>query len=282
MNSALNLAYLVPQPAVIVGRTQESPSIFTLKIRLEEGAAQAAYRHSLGQFNMLYLPGVGEVAISIMSDPEDQQHIGHTIRAVGRVTNKLAELQIGDRIGLRGPFGRGWPIEKMKGRDVVVITGGLGCAPVVAVIHYILRRRSEYGHLTIIQGVKKAEDLIWREQYAQWNTQPDTHVMVAADEGGPLWPWHIGRVTDLFDRIPMQPDKAMAVMCGPEGMMVVSARMLAEHGMLEENMFLSMERNMHCAVGHCGHCQFGGSFICKDGPVYSWPQVKDLISHRGF
>lgn len=282
MNPISSSACHVPQPAVIVGRTQESPSIFTLKLRLEDRTTQAAYRHSLGQFNMLYLPGVGEVAISIMSDPEDRQHIGHTLRAVGRVTNRLAQLRIGDRIGLRGPFGRGWPMEAMKGRDVVVITGGLGCAPVVAAIHYILRRRADYGHLTIIQGVKKAEDLIWREQYAQWNTQPDTHVMVAADEGGPLWPWHIGRVTDLFDRIPMQPGKTMAVMCGPEGMMVVSARMLAEHGMPEENMFLSMERNMHCAVGLCGHCQFGGSFICKDGPVYSWPQVKGLIGHRGF
>jgi sulfhydrogenase subunit gamma (sulfur reductase) len=282
MNPAPNLARLLPQSAVIVDRVQESPTIFTLQLRLEDEAAQAAFNFTPGQFNMLYLPGVGEVAISIMSDPEDRQAIGHTIRSVGRVTHGLAKLQPGDRIGLRGPYGKGWPMETMKGRDVVVVTGGLGCAPVVAVIHYMLRRRAEYGQLTIIQGVKKAEDLIWREQYAQWNTQPDTHVMVAADEGGPLWPWHVGRVTDLFDRIPMQPKQTMAVMCGPEGMMHVSARTLVEHGLPESSIFLSMERNMHCAVGHCGHCQFGGAFVCVDGPVFTWPQVRELIQHRGF
>jgi sulfhydrogenase subunit gamma (sulfur reductase) len=170
----------------------------------------------------------------------------------------------------------------MEGKDIVVVTGGLGCAPVVAVIHYILRRRTNYGHLTIIQGVKKSEDMIWREQYAQWNRLPNTKVLVAADQGAPLWPWHVGRVTELFDQIPMQSDQTMVVMCGPEGMMHVSAQMLLDTGLSETSIFLSMERNMQCAVGHCGHCQFGGAFVCKDGPVFSWPQVKDLIKHRGF
>jgi NAD(P)H-flavin reductase len=282
VNVACSPVFEVPQPAVILGRVQESPSIFTLQLRLEDEAARAAFRHSLGQFNMLYLPGVGEVPISIMSDPDERRHIGHTIRAVGRVTHGLADLLPGARIGLRGPFGNGWPMEAMKGRDVVVVTGGLGCAPVVAAIHYILRRRADYGHLTIIQGVKRAEDLIWRDQYARWSAQPRTLVMVAADEGGPLWPWHVGRVTDLFDRIPMQPHNTMAVMCGPEGMMLVAAEMLIARGLPESGVFLSMERNMHCAVGHCGHCQFGGAFVCRDGPVFSWPQVKALIRHRGF
>jgi len=217
-----------------------------------------------------------------MSDPEDSHFIGHTIRAVGRVSNGLARLQPGDRVGLRGPYGRGWPMQAMEGRDVVVITGGLGCAPVVAVIHYILRRRAHYGHLTIIQGVKKAEDMIWREQYAEWNRMPDTRVLVAADQGASLWPWHVGRITELFDQIPLRPDRTMVVMCGPEGMMHVSAQMLTERGLPEASLFLSMERNMQCAAGHCGHCQFGGVFVCKDGPVFSWPQVKDLIRHRGF
>lgn len=273
---------LVPQSAVVTSRIEESPSIFTLHMRLEDEASQAAFNFHPGQFNMLYLPGVGEVPISIMSDPEDSHFIGHTIRAVGRVSNGLASLQAGDRVGLRGPYGKGWPMQAMEGKDVVVITGGLGCAPVVAVIHYILRRRANYGHLTIIQGVKKAEDMIWREQYAQWNTMPDTKVLVAADHGGALWPWHVGRVTELFDQIPLRPERAMAVMCGPEGMMHVSAQKLIERDLPEASIFLSMERNMQCAVGLCGHCQFGGAFVCKDGPVFNWPQVRDLLRHRGF
>ncbi|MGA7180736.1 MAG: FAD/NAD(P)-binding protein [Thiobacillaceae bacterium] len=268
--------------AVITNRIQESPTIFTLHMRLEDEVSQAAFDFSPGQFNMLYLPGVGEVPISLMSDPDDKHLIGHTIRAVGRVTQGLASLHIGDRIGLRGPYGKGWPMPFMEGKDIVVVTGGLGCAPVVAVIHYILRRRTNYGHLTIIQGVKKSEDMIWREQYAQWNRLPNTKVLVAADQGAPLWPWHVGRVTELFDQIPMQSDQTMVVMCGPEGMMHVSAQMLLDKGLSETSIFLSMERNMQCAVGHCGHCQFGGAFVCKDGPVFSWPQVKDLIKHRGF
>ena len=276
------MSNLVPQTAIITNRIQESPTIFTLQMRLEDEVSQAAFSFSPGQFNMLYLPGVGEVAISIMSDPEDSHLIGHTIRAVGRVTQGFAKLHVGDRIGLRGPYGKGWPMQVMQGKDVVVITGGLGCAPVVAVIHYILRRRARYGHLTVIQGVKKAEDMIWREQYAQWNTLPDTRVLVAADQGGALWPWHVGRVTELFDQIPLRSDQTMVVMCGPEGMMHVSAQMLVEKGLPETRIFLSMERNMQCAVGHCGHCQYGGAFVCKDGPVFSWPQVKSLLQHRGF
>jgi NAD(P)H-flavin reductase len=271
-----------PHAATVVARTQESPSIFTLQLRLNDAAAQTAYRFAPGQFNMLYLPGVGEVAISIMSDPEERNGIGHTIRAAGRVTRGLAALQPGDQLGLRGPFGRGWPLQEVGGRDVVLVLGGLGCAPVVSVIHYVLKRRERYGKLVIIQGVKHTEDLIWREQYSHWATLPDTQVLVAADEGAALWPWHVGRVTEMFGLARFNPERAAAMMCGPEGMMRVAAEHLVARGLSESNLYLSMERNMQCAVGRCGHCQLGGSFVCRDGPVYSWDQVKALLAHRGF
>ena len=163
-----------PHAATVVARTQESPSIFTLQLRLDDAAAQAAFRFAPGQFNMLYLYGVGEVPISIMSDPGDRSGIGHTIRALGRITQGLAALQPGDKVGLRGPFGRGWPLQEVGGNDIVLVTGGLGCAPVVSVIHYILKRRERYGKLVIIQGVKHTEDLIWREQYDHWAKMPNT------------------------------------------------------------------------------------------------------------
>ena len=272
-----------PHAATVVSRTQESPTIFTLQLRLSDAAAQAAYRFAPGQFNMLYLVGVGEVAISIMSDPADRNGIGHTIRAVGRVTRGLSELKPGDQIGLRGPFGRGWPLQEVGGRDLVLVIGGLGCAPVVSVIHYILKRRDRFGKLVIIQGVKHTEDLIWRQQYDRWATLPDTQVLVAADEGAAaLWPWHVGRVTELFALAQFNPERAAAMMCGPEGMMRAAADNLLQRGLPESRLYLSMERNMQCAVGRCGHCQLGGSFVCRDGPVYSWSQVKDLLAHRGF
>ncbi|MDO9468234.1 MAG: FAD/NAD(P)-binding protein [Thiobacillus sp.] len=271
-----------PHAATLVARTQESPTIFTLRLRLDDAAAQAAYRFAPGQFNMLYLYGVGEVPISIMSDPEERDGIGHTIRAIGRVTQGLSALQPGDRIGLRGPFGRGWPLQEMGGCDVVLVTGGLGCAPVVSVIHYVLRRRERFGKLVIIQGVKHAEDLIWREQYDRWAKLPNTQVLVAASKGGALWPWHVGRVVDLFSLARFNPERAVAMMCGPEGMMRAAADSLLAHRLPESNLYLSMERNMQCAVGRCGHCQFGSAFICRDGPVFNWGKVKTLLGHRGF
>ena len=271
-----------PHAATVIARTQESPTIFTLRLRLDDAAAEAAYRFAPGQFNMLYLYGVGEVPISIMSDPEERDGIGHTIRMQGRVTQGLAKLQPGDGVGLRGPFGRGWPLQEVGGRDVVLVTGGLGCAPVVSVIHYVLRRRERFGKLVIIQGVKHAEDLIWREHYDRWARLPDTQVLVAASEGAAFWPWHVGRVTELFGLASFNPENAVAMMCGPEGMMRVAADNLLARGLAESQLYLSMERNMQCAVGRCGHCQIGGAFVCRDGPVFSWGEVKALLAHRGF
>jgi sulfhydrogenase subunit gamma (sulfur reductase) len=271
-----------PLEAEVVERVQESPTIFTLRLRFTDPEQHAAYSFAPGQFNMLYLYGVGEVAISIVSDPEDVHLFGHTIRAVGRVTRGLARLEAGDRLGIRGPYGRGWPLDLAEGRDVMIVTGGLGCAPVVSVINYVMRRRDQFRRLVIMQGVKHSDDLIWRSQYTHWSGLPETQVLVAADEGAALWPWHVGHVTDLFDRVDLDFSTAVAMMCGPEGMMKVAVEQLNRLGMGEDNLFLSMERSMKCAMGLCGHCQHGGRFVCKDGPVFSYAQVKPLFGIRGF
>lgn len=280
MQAAAN-PYL-PCEAEIVERIQESDAVFTLRLRFTDAVMRENYRFWPGQFNMVYLYGVGEVPISIISDPEDERLLDHTIRAVGRVTDGLARLKPGDRVGIRGPYGHGWPLKEATGRDVVVVTGGLGCAPAVSAVNYIIKRRAEYGRLAIIQGVKKSKELIYRARYDAWARVPDTRVMLAADSGDAMWPGHVGLVTDLFDRVEFDQGNTLAMMCGPEGMMVAAARTLAQRGVAEGNIFLSMERNMHCAVGLCGHCQFGGKFICKDGPVFRYPDVKDLLGIRGF
>lgn len=141
---------VVPMAATVVERVDEAPGIFTLRLRLDDAAQRGAYRFAPGQFNMIGLFGAGEVAISIVSDPDEPELIGHTIRALGRVTNGLAQLRAGDTVGVRGPFGRGWPLEDIAGRNVLVVTGGLGCAPVVSVINYILMRRARFGRLAIV------------------------------------------------------------------------------------------------------------------------------------
>ncbi len=272
----------LPYEAEVVERIQESSTIFTLRLKFTDDEQHQRYSFAPGQFNMVYLYGVGEVPISIVSDPGDEHCYDHTIRVVGRVTRGLAEVKQGQRVGIRGPFGRGWPLDKAEGRDVLIVTGGLGCAPVVSVINYIISRRDRFGRLTIMQGVKHADDLLWRERYKLWSQMPDTNVIVAADTGGKQWPWRVGPVIAMFDELELVPAATIAMMCGPEGMMHAAIKRLLELGMTDEMLFMSMERNMQCAVGHCGHCQYGGQFVCKDGPVFAYNEIKDIFGKKGF
>lgn len=272
----------LPHTAEIVKCSRESPTIFSLDLRFIDEKYHENYLFSPGQFNMLYLFGVGGVAISIVSDPASKGYLTHTIRAVGRVTKALQALKEGDQIGVRGPYGKGWPIEEAKGRDVMVITGGLGCAPTVSVINYVQARREQYGSLNILQGVKHSDDFIFRKQYERWEQSPNTAVYIAADHAGPGWQWGVGFVTDRISRLNCRPKDTIVMMCGPELMMHSAVLALTKRGFLEDDIYLSMERNMECGIGHCGHCQYGGSFICKDGPIFAYPQIKALFSVKGF
>jgi NAD(P)H-flavin reductase len=266
-----------PREAEVIGRSEETADTFTLTLRLRDGAP---YEFAPGQFNMLYLFGCGEVPISVV-DGEDGR-LTHTVRAVGRVTRGLQALRTGDRIGLRGPYGRGWPMQAAEGHDLLVVTGGLGCAPSVSIIHHVLAARERYGHLTLLQGVKRAEDLIWRARYDAWAALPDVEVHLAADVAGPGWHGHVGLVTALFDSVDLRAKSTYAMLCGPEIMMQTAAAQLHHRGLGAERIHLSMERNMHCGVGLCGHCQHGPRFVCRDGPVFAWPEVADLLGVRGY
>ncbi len=272
----------LPQEAEIVRFVQESPTIFTLHLRLTDPVAHAAYTYHPGQFNMLYLYGVGEVAISIVSDPEHEDLLIHTINRVGRVTKGFAQLKQGQRIGIRGPFGRGWPLREAEGQDLIIVSGGLGCAPVVSVINYLLRRRERFGHVTIVQKVKHVDEFIWPERYERWQQVPDTKVLVASTAGAPNWRWEVSPRIKVIEEVEVHDNRTIVMMCGPEGMMRSAAEHLIEKGVDANSVYMSMERNMQCAVGHCGHCQFGASFICKNGPVYAYPEIKDLLAVRGF
>ena len=271
----------IPKIAEVVERIQETHSVFTLRLRMLDNKTRANYMFYPGQFNMLYLFGVGEIPISIVSDPQDPSMLDHAIRTVGRVTRGLSRLEKGAQIGLRGPYGRGWPLQDAIGKDILVITGGLGCAPVVSVINYIINRRSDYGRLSIMQGVKLPSDLIWRDKYEQWLKQPNTDVFLAANSDEGEWPWHVGLVTELFDQVSLN-QNTVVMMCGPEGMMRACVHELMMRNISQSNIFLSMERNMQCALGHCGHCQYGPLFICKNGPVFSFDELIPYFSQAGY
>lgn len=271
----------LPKPARIVSRTQENGTIFTLRLRFVDACDQEAYSFVPGQFNMLYLFGIGEIPISIVSDPHDTDVIDHTIRAVGRVTEGFAKLKPGDVIGIRGPYGRGWPLSRATMKDVIVLTGGLGCAPVVSVIHYVRKRRPQFGRLVVMQGVKHSDDLIWREQYEQWASEDNTQVLLACDTGGETGPWHKGLVTKLIDHAQFDAKNCTVMMCGPDIMMRGGATALVQHNVDEENIWLSTERNMQCGIGLCGHCQMGPYFSCKDGPVFCYHEIRGWLSRKG-
>jgi sulfhydrogenase subunit gamma (sulfur reductase) len=272
--------YLI-HPATIVDKVRESEAIHTYRLRIDDEAVRQRYRFAAGQFNMVYLFGVGEVAISIVSDPDESEFLDHTIRAVGRVTSAIARLQAGEALGIRGPFGQGWPLEEARGRDVVIVTGGLGCAPVVGAIEYIFRRRDQYGAVKILHGVKTPEDLLFRERFETWRTQPDTEVLLTSDQPGKVWRYHVGVVTELFEHVSIDSASTMVLMCGPEIMMRLGAPILIGRGIPATSIYVSLERHMECGIGLCGHCQMGPYFLCKDGPVMSYDRVARLLGSEG-
>ncbi|MBL3600119.1 MAG: FAD/NAD(P)-binding protein [gamma proteobacterium endosymbiont of Lamellibrachia anaximandri] len=272
----------LPHAAVIDRRVQESPGIFSLRLQYVDTHVQDIFEFQPGQFNMLSLFGVGEVPISIVSDPDDSHFFDHTIRVVGRVTEALSRLQPGDRVGIRGPFGRGWPMAQAEGQDVVVVTGGLGCAPLVSVIRYLLRRRDRFGDIHIMQGVKHEDDLIWRRQYEVWSREQGVNVQLAADMPGKEWPWQQGLVTELINTLDLNLEKTISMLCGPELMMLAAIAQLRDLKLDDQRIWLSMERNMQCGFGQCGHCQVGPKFVCKDGPVFCYSEVADFLGAKGF
>jgi NAD(P)H-flavin reductase len=273
---------VLPRSAVVRDRILESPTICTLRLAFDAAPDPEPYAFTPGQFHMVYLDRVGEAALSIVSDPLDQHFFDHTVRRVGRVSEGLARLRPGDRVGVRGPFGRGWPLDAARGRDLLLLTGGLGCAPVVSVIRYVLRRRADYGRLVILQGVRHAEDLIWREQYEAWGRAAGTQVLLAADVASRDWPWVEGPVVDLLDRVSLDPVRTIAILCGPELMMDAAIAVLRGRGVPDAAIWLSLERNMHCGIGRCGHCQIGPHYVCTKGPVFRYDEVADLLGVRGF
>jgi NAD(P)H-flavin reductase len=256
----------------------ETYDTFTLELAPEEGAEPFLF--APGQFNMLYVFGVGEVPISVSGDPWQPKTLVHTTRAVGAVTMALRKLKRSDTVGVRGPFGAGWPVEEAAGSDVVLVAGGIGLAPLRPAMYRILASRERYGNVALLYGTRTPQDILFRRELERWRARLDVDVHVTVDRASGRWSGRVGVVTTTIQRAGFDPANTVALVCGPEVMMRFTALELRKRGVAESNIHLSMERNMKCAIGFCGHCQLGPNFICKDGPVFRWDRVKSWMGMR--
>jgi len=230
-----------------------------------------------GQFNMLYAFGVGEVPISISSAPGESPVIKHTTRVVGPVTRAMRRLKRGEMMGVRGPFGSSWPVEAARNRDLVIVAGGIGLAPLRPVLYEALAQRKSYNKIVLLYGARTPEDLLYRHELERWRGKLDLEIHVTVDRAFADWRGNVGVVTKLIGRTPFDRTSCVAMVCGPEVMMRFAVMELQNRGVTADRIYVSMERNMKCAVGFCGHCQYGPLFVCKDGPVYRYDRIASLL-----
>lgn len=255
---------MLPRQFRVVARELETPDTVTLTLAAVD---EARVHFSPGQFMMVYVYGIGEVPLSIASSPRAADRLEHTVRGVGAVTDALCTLGPGDLVGLRGPYGTSWPLDAAVGRDLLVVTGGIGLAPLRPAIIEALHRRDELQSLALLYGARTPADLLYKDDLLGWESTPNINVETTVDHATTNWWGDVGLVTRLLPRTPYDPPETVVFVCGPEVMMRAVARELRGEGVPAGNIWISMERNMKCGVGLCGHCQYGPTFLCRSGPV---------------
>lgn len=271
----------LPHLATIVDVIPEIPGVATYRLRLNDPALAEHFAYEPGQFNMLYLPGFGESAISLSGAARNGGDLIHTIRVAGNVTRQLSQLRAGDSLGVRGPYGTSWPLAACAGRDVVLVAGGIGLAPLRPAVYELMQRRRDFGQCTVVLGGRSPDLLLYEREFASWR-EAGLNVLTTVDRASPGWNGAVGVVTLLLDRFqPLVPERTSAFICGPDVMMRYAVASIARRGVTMDQIWLSLERNMQCAVGLCGHCQFGPTFVCRDGPVFRADRIEPLmhVSH---
>lgn len=248
----------------------ETPTIKTIKLKPGELMSFAT-----GQFIELTIPGVGEAPFTPSSRPSARDVIEVTVMKVGKVTEKIHELKKGDTVGLRGPFGKGYPLDEFRGKEILVVGGGCGFAPLRSLMYSLFDRTSEFKKLFFRGGCKTPGELVYRDETEEWAKREDLNLKLTVDEGDSEWKGHVGLVTTILDDVKMRhKENGIAIVCGPPIMMKFATLKLLDLGFKEENIYLSMEKNMSCGIGKCGHCRIGIYYACKDGPVFSYDKIK--------
>ena len=269
------VGWSVPQPLRVARVRRESADVATLDL-----APASPFLFAAGQFNMLYVFGLGEVAISISGDPEATDRIVHTVRAVGAVSGALMRLRRNVVIGVRGPYGSAWPVAETRGSDVVIVAGGVGLAPLRPAIYRVLARRRDYGRVVLLYGARGPGNILYQRELEEWRRRLDVDVEVTLDHAGADWHGNVGVVPALIPRMSLDPQHAVALVCGPEIMMRFTIAALRDRGIAADRIYLSMERHMKCAVRLCGRCQFGPHFVCRDGPVFRYDRIAPMFGVR--
>jgi NAD(P)H-flavin reductase len=268
---------MVPEPFEVRKVVRETRDTMSLELTPVD---ESGLSFAPGQFNMLYAFGVGESAISISSDPARSDTLVHTIRAVGAVTRNLCSLKRGEVVGVRGPFGRGWPVDAAEGSDVVLVAGGIGLAPLRPVLYALLARRKRFGAVNLLYGTRTPKDILYEKELRRWRGRFDLDVEVTVDHAAGESFEHVGVVTNLIPLARFDASETVAFVCGPEVMMRFTIGALTDRGVAAERIYVSMERNMKCAIGLCGHCQLGPTFVCKDGPVFRYSDLEPYLKQR--
>jgi NAD(P)H-flavin reductase len=267
-------AAMVPRAFVVTRNRRDTHDTRTLLLEPVDGAPLG---FSAGQFTMLYAFGVGEVPISISGDPARPETLQHTVRDVGSVSHALVAAEAGTTLGVRGPFGTGWDVGSGRGGDVVFVAGGIGLAPLRPAILEVVAARDAFGRVAVLYGARTPEDLLYADDLAAWGRDHGVTVEVTVDSGPPAWRGRVGLVTQLLARVDLDPRRTLGLVCGPEVMMRHAATALLDRGVPAHRVRLSMERNMRCGVGLCGHCQLRELLLCVDGPVLAHDRLEPLM-----
>lgn len=272
----MNLYY--PNLGVIKKVKPETSNTNTYTLAFSDSKLQKDFSSKPGQFMMLSIFGAGESAISL-SGIGNNGSIITTIRNVGGVTNAILRLKDGGYIGMRGPYGNGWPLDEIKGKDVLLVAGGMGIAPLRGVINHIRDNRKDFGHLEILYGARTPEDMIFTDEFEKWRRIKNSRLELTVDSMpvDSQFECQLGLVTSCFPRMKTRPRNSVAFVCGPEIMMRYAAKCLETIGFNDHQIYLSLERRMKCGIGKCGHCQVGLKFVCKDGPVFNYSDIKPFI-----
>jgi NAD(P)H-flavin reductase len=258
-------------------KRQDTPDTWTLELDPPDDV----FPFTPGQFTMLSALGAGEVPVSISGDAAEPGTLVHTVRAVGFATRAICAAGPGDMLTVRGPFGNGWPLDAARGRDVVVVTGGIALAPLRAAVLHLLGHADRYGRLVLLHGGRTPDQLLYADELDGWRAR-GLDVTTTVDSAGPEWLGHVGVVPTLVRRAEFDGEQAVAFVCGPEVMMRFTMTALEQRGVTPDRMYVSVERNMQCGIGQCGHCQLGPTLVCRDGPIYSaadlarWLAIREL------
>ena len=262
-----------PIRAEIIEVISETPTIKTIRIEPKEPIT-----FETGQFIELTIPGIGEAPFTPSSRPAMKNIMEITIMSVGKVTEKVHELKKGDIVGVRGPFGKGYPIDSFKGKEILVVGGGCGFAPIRSLMYEFFDRSGEFKKLFFRGGCKTPQELLYRSELGDWAKRKDLDIKLTVDKGDSEWKENVGVVTTILDGVEMDYESGIAIVCGPPVMMKFSTKKLLDMGFKEENIHLSMEKNMSCGIGKCGHCRLGIYYVCKDGPVFTYDKIKNFSS----